>query len=149
MIRRPPRSTLFPYTTLFRSKIDEVQRKRSELEDTIRRVGEEFASGLDREGIVNLAVRTAVDACEADAGGAMPIDKRRLRPVHVGDQSSDLSAALEASERAAFDVHAEIGADLLGYLESTDEEPAPPSRPVAAQVGDAHALAVPLVARLG
>src|SRR3712207_7401797 len=68
MIRRPPRSTLFPYTTLFRSKIDEVQRKRTELEDTIRRVGEAFASGLDREGIVNLAVRTAVDACEADAG---------------------------------------------------------------------------------
>src|SRR3712207_8076540 len=24
MIRRPPRSTLFPYTTLFRSKIDEA-----------------------------------------------------------------------------------------------------------------------------
>src|SRR2546426_7262891 len=24
MIRRPPRSTLFPYTTLFRSRIDEV-----------------------------------------------------------------------------------------------------------------------------
>src|SRR5690242_21472097 len=24
MIRRPPRSTLFPYTTLFRSKLDEV-----------------------------------------------------------------------------------------------------------------------------
>ena len=23
MIRRPPRSTLFPYTTLFRSKVDE------------------------------------------------------------------------------------------------------------------------------
>src|SRR5258708_23281957 len=26
MIRRPPRSTLFPYTTLFRSRMDEVQR---------------------------------------------------------------------------------------------------------------------------
>src|SRR3989442_11816614 len=24
MIRRPPRSTLFPYTTLFRSRIDEI-----------------------------------------------------------------------------------------------------------------------------
>src|SRR2546426_7995806 len=28
MIRRPPRSTLFPYTTLFRSRVD--QRRRSE-----------------------------------------------------------------------------------------------------------------------
>src|SRR3712207_6925029 len=26
MIRRPPRSTLFPYTTLFRSFVDEVRR---------------------------------------------------------------------------------------------------------------------------
>src|SRR2546427_6140446 len=28
MIRRPPRSTLFPYTTLFRSLIDELERPR-------------------------------------------------------------------------------------------------------------------------
>src|SRR2546427_10788787 len=28
MIRRPPRSTLFPYTTLFRSKIDFLREKR-------------------------------------------------------------------------------------------------------------------------
>src|SRR2546426_7245682 len=27
MIRRPPRSTLFPYTTLFRSALDEVTRR--------------------------------------------------------------------------------------------------------------------------
>src|SRR5687768_17814282 len=27
MIRRPPRSTLFPYTTLFRSRVIDVQRK--------------------------------------------------------------------------------------------------------------------------
>jgi diguanylate cyclase (GGDEF)-like protein len=131
------------------SKIDEVQRKRSELEDTIRRVGEAFASGLDREGIVNLAVRTAVDACEADAGRAVPIDRRRLRAVHVGEQAPALSVALEAAERAAFDVRAEMAGDLLGYLESTDEEPPPPSRPVAADADGVYALAVPLVARLG
>ena len=130
-------------------KIDEVQRKRSELEDTIRRVGEAFASGLDREGIVNLAVRTAVDACEADAGRAVPLDRSRMRSVHVGDQAPELAAALEAAERAAFDVRAEAAGDLLGYLESSEEEPPPPSRPMQAEVGDVYALAVPLVARLG
>src|SRR5947209_17329536 len=31
MIRRPPRSTLFPYTTLFRSSIDELRRRMPEL----------------------------------------------------------------------------------------------------------------------
>ena len=131
------------------SKIDEVSRKRTELEDTIRRVGEAFASGLDREGIVNLAVRTAVDACEADAGRAVPIDKRRLRAVHVGENSPDLAVALEAAERAAFDVRADAGQDLLGYLESTDEETPPPSRPVPAEAGGVYALAVPLIARVG
>src|SRR2546426_5680298 len=30
MIRRPPRSTLFPYTTLFRSRRDEQRRTRDE-----------------------------------------------------------------------------------------------------------------------
>src|SRR5258708_22278057 len=30
MIRRPPRSTLFPYTTLFRSQLDDRQANRAE-----------------------------------------------------------------------------------------------------------------------
>src|SRR3989475_12833847 len=35
MIRRPPRSTLFPYTTLFRSQIEAValERERSDVEE--------------------------------------------------------------------------------------------------------------------
>src|SRR3712207_7922782 len=32
MIRRPPRSTLFPYTTLFRSQMDAINRSNSLLE---------------------------------------------------------------------------------------------------------------------
>src|SRR5258708_27151746 len=31
MIRRPPRSTLFPYTTLFRSKYEELMGRRAKL----------------------------------------------------------------------------------------------------------------------
>src|SRR2546428_9438461 len=47
MIRRPPRSTLFPYTTLFRSEPQEIG---------VRRVGERAGDGgLD-------AVRHAVEA---------------------------------------------------------------------------------------
>jgi nitrogen fixation/metabolism regulation signal transduction histidine kinase len=67
------------------SKIDEVQRKRGELEDTIRRVGDAFASGLDREGIITLTLQTAVEACEAETGRALPIDARRMRSARVGD----------------------------------------------------------------
>src|SRR5256885_17024930 len=44
MIRRPPRSTLFPYTTLFRSNV-EVERKNKEVEQA-RRALEEKAAQL-------------------------------------------------------------------------------------------------------
>src|SRR2546429_6664813 len=36
MIRRPPRSTLFPYTTLFRSPISAVERETGLAKDTLR-----------------------------------------------------------------------------------------------------------------
>src|ERR1039458_7529585 len=35
MIRRPPRSTLFPYTTLFRSCVEEIEREGSAVEHLI------------------------------------------------------------------------------------------------------------------
>ena len=55
------------------AKIEEVERKRQELEETIRRVGDALATGLDRHGVVALAVRQAVDACEAEVGRALPL----------------------------------------------------------------------------
>ncbi|MBV9212170.1 MAG: diguanylate cyclase [Actinobacteria bacterium] len=132
------------------SNIDEVSRKRHELEDTIRRVGEAFAAGLDRGGIVNLAVRTAVDACEADTGRALPIDKRRMRSARIGDATDELEAALESAERSAFAVDTDIGADWLASLEAASEDETTEQRkPVRAEVDGYHALAAPLVARLG
>src|SRR2546422_8550652 len=48
MIRRPPRSTLFPYTTLFRSRHDDVARRRLiQLECEVRRG--ELARDCDEE----------------------------------------------------------------------------------------------------
>src|SRR2546425_1379737 len=39
MIRRPPRSTLFPYTTLFRSPKDHSVRRRIDVEDPALEMG--------------------------------------------------------------------------------------------------------------
>src|SRR5256885_6809243 len=36
MIRRPPRSTLFPYTTLFRSRVSRSERDRAERASDVR-----------------------------------------------------------------------------------------------------------------
>ncbi|MFL5780066.1 MAG: diguanylate cyclase [Thermoleophilaceae bacterium] len=132
------------------SKIEEVERKRGELEETIRRVGDAFASGLDREGIVNLTLRTAVDACEAETGRALPIDARRMRTASVGDSSPKLVAALEAAERSAFAVDPNTGPNWLASLEgTTDDSPTEQHRPSRAVVDDVYALAAPLLGRLG
>src|SRR5256885_14270954 len=45
MIRRPPRSTLFPYTTLFRSRPRQVDRRTGRRRDAV-------AEGARREGLL-------------------------------------------------------------------------------------------------
>src|SRR2546429_6769421 len=45
MIRRPPRSTLFPYTTLFRSLLSQAHAGRRSLDDRIILTGEMKAPG--------------------------------------------------------------------------------------------------------
>src|SRR2546427_8021002 len=47
MIRRPPRSTLFPYTTLFRSRSDSVARRLLSLENQRQRVLTLLAPGVE------------------------------------------------------------------------------------------------------
>src|SRR3712207_6951072 len=44
MIRRPPRSTLFPYTTLFRSQSD------------LERLGRDWETQADHEGLVSSSI---------------------------------------------------------------------------------------------
>jgi diguanylate cyclase (GGDEF)-like protein len=134
------------------TKIEEVQRKRGELEETIRRVGEAFAAGLDRQEIVNIAVRTALEACEAEAGRALPIDRRRMKTARIGEQAPAFEAAFEAAERSAFAIHFDDPQDWIAAFDtspdgediSTDQR-----RPVRAAVNGVYALAVPLMARLG
>src|SRR3989442_11893275 len=58
MIRRPPRSTLFPYTTLFRSKADSR---------VVRLINQILAGGCDQK----LAVRR-----KANGMNSMGMDKR-------------------------------------------------------------------------
>jgi diguanylate cyclase (GGDEF)-like protein len=135
-------------STQLEAKIDEVERKREELEETIRRVGDALATGLDRDGVVALAVRQAVDACAAEAGRAMPLEPGAFSESRSGRSDDLLEEAMRTAERTAFEVHPEIGRELL---EPVDPEVAPPRprRASAAQAGDAHALAVPLRSLIG
>ena len=129
------------------SKIEEVERKREELAETIRRVGDALATGLDRDGVVALAVRQAVDACEADAGRAVALDRGAFQNHEVGSQVGDLVTALELSERAAFAVRPEVGAELLEALD--DSAVAPRRRVVRARADRAYGMSVALRSLVG
>src|SRR3712207_7098922 len=63
MIRRPPRSTLFPYTTLFRSLQDT-----STIENVIvvRRTGDDVPMEEGRDQYWDDLVNDASDECEAE-----------------------------------------------------------------------------------
>ena len=108
--------------------IVEVERKRRELEDSIRRIGEAFGTGLDRQGLVDLAVRTAIEACDAEAGRLVPLDPRELEEVRLVDDPA-LLQALEAAERQVLAPGTSSAEPAHGALEGI------------------HALAMPLVGR--
>src|SRR3712207_9220901 len=71
MIRRPPRSTLFPYTTLFRSVV---------------------AVGIDQAGVVGAP--RAVGVADADLRGGVLRDHGRDRPGVEQETAADRPAAL-------------------------------------------------------
>src|SRR5256885_12674288 len=65
MIRRPPRSTLFPYTTLFRSAV-----ARDELPVPVHRARDAIVHDLDSQGLESFAeLPGQVTRHVADVGG--------------------------------------------------------------------------------
>src|SRR5215213_7825635 len=120
------------------SKIDEVKRQRGELTEAIRRVGDALAMGLDRNGVVALAVRTAVDACEAEAGRAQPVSADAFRESSQGSEDAELDEAMRAAERRA------AGVRLIPKRQP-GERSRPPRMATPARIGTTNALAVPML----
>jgi len=86
------------------ARLEELSQERLRMELSLRRIGETFASSLDRDGLLEIVVRTAVDAVDASGGRALmqeqdnPLSERR--PVAaVGLDSRPMSAAGEAERR--------------------------------------------------
>lgn len=79
----------------------ELERRRREREEAIRTIGEAFATGLDRTGIARLAARTAMEACSARAGRAIPGDGETIEPVVVGKLNAGLAERLAEAEESA------------------------------------------------
>ena len=125
------------------AKMEEVEHKRQELAETIRRVGDALATGLDRHGVVALAVRQAVDACDAEVGRALPLARGAFAGCEVGDVGGPLKSAIEAAERDVFAIRSEVGQELLGALEG-DDRAERTRRAVSAEGEGVHALSIGL-----
>src|SRR5256884_629867 len=87
MIRRPPRSTLFPYTTLFRSRVREVDEARSGT-DTTR----DQYCGRSLRGVSSGAGRGAVALERRRFRERGPA--RRLRGARSEEHTSELQSRL-------------------------------------------------------
>src|SRR5687768_18350610 len=80
MIRLPPRSTLFPYTTLFRSRMSAGARAR----DPIGR-----RSDLDVDGDLNLSLPGLLPPCLCAGGGGREQDEGKKEYVGVDGCAQD------------------------------------------------------------
>src|SRR3712207_8055520 len=82
MIRRPPRSTLFPYTTLFRSLVGEVVRGQR-LEDGPRPRAPEAQAGEGRGDVARP---------HGPVVGEVPADPGEVAPARSEEHTSELQS---------------------------------------------------------
>src|SRR5438270_1651267 len=99
MQRRPPISTLFPYTTLFRSTMKNINHTRSSISDDIRNI---LCSSANITKIVTQSIGI-IDRKSGSAGMPRPISyavfclKKKKRPDEYFCQQLDASSDLTRS----------------------------------------------------
>jgi diguanylate cyclase (GGDEF)-like protein len=108
---------------------EDLRQERVRLESAMRRIGETFASNLDRDALLEIVVHTAVDGVAAEAGRAtVRTDSGEpLREVAAVGHAAGLAEAVQAAEARVLET----------------------SEPHAANVERAYALAHPLRAADG
>jgi diguanylate cyclase (GGDEF)-like protein len=80
-------------------RLDELSRERARLREAIRRIGHTFASSLDRPALLELALKTAVDAVQASGGRLSLISDGDAQPVEALREGS-LSGLEDAVKEA-------------------------------------------------
>ena len=113
-------------------RLDELSRERARLRESIRRIGQTFASNLDRPALLELSLKTAVDAVQASCG-RVSIRSGPGEPLQESARVGHLAgfdARIEDAERAAL-------AGKLGEASAGDQFVA------AAPLGPAQGESVP------
>ena len=86
-------------------KMREVADERARLELAMRRTGETFAANLDRDGLLEIVLRTAVDGATATGGRAMVRGRSdgQLHQVAQAGTLDDMAPAFLAAEAAVLE----------------------------------------------
>jgi diguanylate cyclase (GGDEF)-like protein len=103
------------------AQMQELRRQQVEVDRSVRRIGEAFASGLDRQGLLKVVVETALGACDAQYG-TIAVSGRDGAEAEAGEPSDSIRDLAVAAEVDA------LGEDDI----------------VSRQKGGAYALATPL-----
>jgi diguanylate cyclase (GGDEF)-like protein len=103
-------------------QMDQLRRQQQEIEKSVQRIGEAFASGLDRQALLTILVETAVGACEADYGlvalsgqvGSEAESGRRTEAMSDAALAAEARAlsendAVEEEREGAFAISAPLG----------------------------------------
>jgi diguanylate cyclase (GGDEF)-like protein len=123
------------------TRLEELRRERGRLQEAIRRVGESFARGLDRVGVLEIVVQTAVDGVGAACGRAT-MRKRADAPMEEVARTGEPEAyerALHAAELAVMDAGEVAEIQIAGASAL--------AAPLSATEGGDRVLAIVSVAR--
>ncbi|MDQ3849425.1 MAG: diguanylate cyclase [Actinomycetota bacterium] len=82
------------------TRLDELRRERERVQNSMRRLGEAVAANLDRDALLELVVRTAVEGVGADAGRASVcgVDRTTLQERSRVGRMNGLEAAVDSAE---------------------------------------------------
>ena len=86
-------------------RLDELSQERARLREAIRRIGQTFASNLDRPALLELALKTAIDAVHAEAGrvSVRTTPDGPLAEAIRDGSLQEAEAVIYVAERAALD----------------------------------------------
>ncbi len=86
-------------------RLDELSQERARLREAIRRIGETFASNLDRAALLDLALKTAIDAVRGTAGriSARPGPDQPLAEATRQGSLDHIAAMLDEADHAVME----------------------------------------------
>jgi diguanylate cyclase (GGDEF)-like protein len=88
-------------STQLAHRLDELSQERARLRESISRIGQTFASNLDRQALLELALKTAVDAVQGSCGrlSVRPVEGKPLVETASEGSFEGLAVAISAAER--------------------------------------------------